>query len=180
MSGQDLERVLGGLPEHPRVVASGNFAMPTTLLGLVDAALPSYTLHVLNAQRGLPTRPGVVHETSFVGPGMRDSAALRYVPARLSLLPELSGPRWLRTWSSCTRRCRRTTARCRWAPRSTCCPPRSRRYVDGVAGCWPRSTRRCPTPAGTRCCRWRRLTPSWRSTCRSAARHPPSPTTPPG
>src|SRR3954453_1794234 len=89
MSGQDLERVLSGLPDHPRVVVSGNLAMPATLLGLVDAALPTYTLHVLNAQRGLPTRPGVVHETSFVGPGMRDSGTLRYVPARLSLLPEL-------------------------------------------------------------------------------------------
>jgi acyl-CoA hydrolase len=89
VSSQDLEQALTGLPDHPRVVASGNFAMPATLLGLVDAALPTYTLHVLNAQRGLPTRPGVVHETSFVGPGMRDSPTLRYVPARLSLLPQL-------------------------------------------------------------------------------------------
>jgi acyl-CoA hydrolase len=43
----------------------------------------------LNAQPGIPTRPGVVHETSFVGPGMRGSPTLAYVPSRLSLVPDL-------------------------------------------------------------------------------------------
>ncbi len=73
----------------PRVVASGNFATPRTLLGAVDAALPAYRLNLLNAQRGIPDRDGVVHETSFVGPGMRRSPRLSYVPSRLSLVPDL-------------------------------------------------------------------------------------------
>jgi acyl-CoA hydrolase len=73
----------------PRVVASGNFATPLTLLGAVDAALPRYRLNLLNAQPGIPVRDGVVHETSFVGPGMRRSEHLSYVPSRLSLVPDL-------------------------------------------------------------------------------------------
>ncbi len=73
----------------PRVVTSGNFATPLTLLGAVDAALPAYRLNLLNAQRGIPDRDGVVHETSFVGPGMRRSGRLAYVPSRLSLVPDL-------------------------------------------------------------------------------------------
>jgi acyl-CoA hydrolase len=73
----------------PRVVASGNFSTPLTLLGAVDAALPRYRLNLLNAQPGIPVRDGVVHETSFVGPGMRRSEHLSYVPSRLSLVPDL-------------------------------------------------------------------------------------------
>ncbi len=73
----------------PRVVTSGNFATPLTLLGAVDAALPQYRLNLLNAQPGIPVRDGVVHETSFVGPGMRRSEHLSYVPSRLSLVPDL-------------------------------------------------------------------------------------------
>jgi acyl-CoA hydrolase len=73
----------------PRVVASGNGSVPWRLLGLVDAALPRYVLHMLNAPVGIPTRDGVVHETCFVGSGMRRSPSLSYVPARLSLVPRL-------------------------------------------------------------------------------------------
>lgn len=72
-----------------RVVASGNMASPLTALAVVDAALPAYLLNVLNAQPGLPDRDGVTHETSFVGPGVRRSARLKYVPSRLSLVPLL-------------------------------------------------------------------------------------------
>ncbi len=80
----------GGVPAGgPRVVASGNFATPLTVLGALDGAVPEYRLNVLNAQPGLPTRPGVVHETSFVGPGMRRTPGLAYVPSRLSLVPTL-------------------------------------------------------------------------------------------
>ena len=75
-----LTAALQSLPGTPRVVASGNFATPTTLLALVDRALPSYRLNVLNAQPGLPTRDGVVHETSFVGVGMRFSLSIRVIP----------------------------------------------------------------------------------------------------
>jgi acyl-CoA hydrolase len=75
--------------ESPRVVVTGNFATPQEALRLVDDELPSYRLFALNAQPGMPDRPGVVHETPFVGPGVRDSARLAYVPARLSLVPRL-------------------------------------------------------------------------------------------
>ncbi|WP_460458252.1 acetyl-CoA hydrolase/transferase family protein [Angustibacter peucedani] len=74
---------------EPRVVASGNLATPLELLGAVDAALPIYRLHLLNAHPGLPDREGVTHETAFVGPGVRRSPRLAYVPCRLSLLPRL-------------------------------------------------------------------------------------------
>ena len=89
LSEKALLGAVEALPGTPRVIASGNFATPTTLLSLVDKALTTYVLNILNAQPGIPTRAGVLHETSFVGPGMRDSDTLRYVPARLSLLPQL-------------------------------------------------------------------------------------------
>lgn len=72
-----------------RLVASGNFATPTALLTAVDAVLPRYRLFVLNAQHGIPDREGVTLETCFVGPGMRRSPRLHYVPSRLSLAPVL-------------------------------------------------------------------------------------------
>jgi acyl-CoA hydrolase len=37
----------------------------------------------------MPEREGVVHETPFVGPGVRHSPRLDYLPARLSLVPRL-------------------------------------------------------------------------------------------
>jgi acyl-CoA hydrolase len=77
------------LPDNPRVVASGNFATPKALLAAIDRLLPSYRLHILNAQKGLPDREGVTYETAFVGPGMRNSPRLEYVPCRLSLVPVL-------------------------------------------------------------------------------------------
>jgi acyl-CoA hydrolase len=73
----------------PRVVASGNMATPDTALAAVDAALPEYRLNLLNAQPGIPDRDGVTHETSFVGPAVRRSPRLSYVPGRLSLVPTL-------------------------------------------------------------------------------------------
>lgn len=63
--------------------------MPRTLLGVVDSELPEYRLNMLNAQPGLPDRPGVTQETIFVGPGVRDSERLEYFPCRLSLAPVL-------------------------------------------------------------------------------------------
>ena len=74
---------------RPRVVVSGNFATPRTLLAAVDRCLPSYRLWALNAQPGVPDREGVVHETPFVGAGVRGSERLEYIPARLSLVPRL-------------------------------------------------------------------------------------------
>lgn len=84
-----LAAAAGGWTATPRVVASGNGAVPTRLLRWVDTALPAYRLFMLNAPVGIPTRPEVVPETCFVGPGMRRQPHLSYVPARLSLVPRL-------------------------------------------------------------------------------------------
>lgn len=75
--------------DEARVVVAGNYATPYALLGLVDRALPRYRLVSLNAQLGVPDREGVVHETPFVGPGIRYSPRLVYLPARLSLVPRM-------------------------------------------------------------------------------------------
>ncbi|HZP53092.1 acetyl-CoA hydrolase/transferase family protein [Actinocrinis sp.] len=74
---------------EPRVVASGNHATPWHLLELVDKALPQYRLFQLNSQPGIPVRDGVRHESPFVGPGMRGLPSLDYLPARLSLVPQI-------------------------------------------------------------------------------------------
>ncbi|MBZ5736647.1 acetyl-CoA hydrolase/transferase family protein [Nocardioides mangrovi] len=87
----DLAHALAALPADPRIVVTGNHATPWHTLGLVDAAVPSYRLWMLNAQAGVPDRDGVVLETSFVGPGMRRSPRLSYVPSRLSMVPTLFG-----------------------------------------------------------------------------------------
>ena len=84
-----IPSIVGSLPHRPRVVVSGNVATPQGLMAAFDAAVPEYVLHVLNAQKGLPDREGVDYETAFVGPGMRGSERLTYIPCRLSLLPVL-------------------------------------------------------------------------------------------
>ena len=87
-----LRARLHALPvDHPRVVATGNFATPSATLRLLDGCLERYRLFMLNAQPGIPARAGVSYETPFVGPGMRGSDALVYLPARLSLVPRLFG-----------------------------------------------------------------------------------------
>ncbi len=86
---EQLKTVLAHLPPNPRVISSGNFATPHTLLRVVDEQVPEYTLHMLNAQPGIPDREGVTYETCFVGPAMRNSPRLRYFPSRLSLVPVL-------------------------------------------------------------------------------------------
>ncbi|WP_205750490.1 acetyl-CoA hydrolase/transferase family protein [Deinococcus fonticola] len=79
------------LPDDARVIMSGNQAVPWRLLHLLDETLPTYRLSGLNAPQGLPRRDGVTYETSFVGAGMRGSARLVYIPARLSMVPILFG-----------------------------------------------------------------------------------------
>lgn len=85
----NLTQALAALPADPRIVVTGNHATPWHTLELVDAAVASYRLWALNGQPGLPDRDGVVLETSFVGPGMRRSPRLSYVPSRLSMVPGL-------------------------------------------------------------------------------------------
>ena len=85
-----LGQVFGSLGlEQPRVVTSGNFAAPSTVIDALDRSLETYRLCLLNGQTGLPDRDGVTLETVFVGEGMRRSPRLRYVPCRLSLAPLL-------------------------------------------------------------------------------------------
>lgn len=88
---RELAATLAARPGAPRVVAGGNGAVPRALLSLLDSAVEEFRLFVLNAPSGIPSRPGVVHETVFVGAGMRRSPRLSYVPARLSLVPRLFG-----------------------------------------------------------------------------------------
>ena len=85
VDGEQLKKVLQGLPKNPRVLVSGNFGTPKALLALFDEIVPEYTLHMLNAQPGIPNRPGVTYESAFVGAGMRGSERLHYVPSRLSI-----------------------------------------------------------------------------------------------
>ncbi len=85
----DLQSALRSLPANPRVVVSGNHAVPWHTLGLVDESLDAYRVWVLNAPPGIPDREGVTPETSFVGPGMRKNPRLSYVPSRLSMVPKL-------------------------------------------------------------------------------------------
>lgn len=87
----ELSRLGGpsGLDE-PRAVASGNFAAPHRLLSVLDSSVERYRLFMLNAQPPLPVRDGVIHETPFVGAGMRGGGrSLDYLPMRLSLVPTL-------------------------------------------------------------------------------------------
>jgi acyl-CoA hydrolase len=89
VSETELAGVLAALPPDPRVVASGNGAAPFAVLNILDLHVHAYRLFMLNAHPGISTRPEVVHETPFVGPAMRRSPTLAYVPARLSLVPRL-------------------------------------------------------------------------------------------
>jgi acyl-CoA hydrolase len=91
ISEEQLERTLAALPGgEPRVVASGNLGTPRTLLNALERSLERYRLFMLCAQAPLPAREGVILETPFVGPGMRDAGArLDYLPMRLSLVPRL-------------------------------------------------------------------------------------------
>ena len=86
---EQLTKILSALPRNPRVVASGNFASPSALLSVLDASVPEFKLHMLNAQVGIPDREGITYESSFVGPGMRRHPRLVYIPSRLSLVPVL-------------------------------------------------------------------------------------------
>lgn len=90
----ELSRVLGALPSGVRVLASGNFATPKALLALADAHMPEFRLFMLGAQVGIPNRDGVIFESPFLGPGMRRSPRLNYIPCRLSLVPTIVKARY--------------------------------------------------------------------------------------
>jgi len=75
--------------EDPRIVASGNFAPPNTLLKAADQAIATFKLNMLNAHPGIPDREGITYESAFVGSGMRRHPRLNYIPSRLSMVPIL-------------------------------------------------------------------------------------------
>ena len=87
ITAEQLPSVLATLPANPRIIASGNFATPYTLLKAADANLEKFVLHMLNAHPGIPDREGITYESAFVGPAMRRHPRLDYIPSRLSLLP---------------------------------------------------------------------------------------------
>ena len=74
----------------PRVVVGGNFSTPWELVRIANATFHTWRAFVLNPQSGWPSRDGLVTETPFVGPGVRDDlACVDYLPMRLSLVPRL-------------------------------------------------------------------------------------------
>ena len=83
----ELSKVFETLPPGVRVVASGNFATPKALLKLADQHIAEFRLFMLGAQEDIPNRDGVIYESPFLGPGMRRSPRLNYIPCRLSLVP---------------------------------------------------------------------------------------------
>ncbi len=89
VSQDELGRFFASLPGSPRVVFSGNMALPWDAVRALDASRETYTIHALNAPAGIPDRDGVTAETCFVGAGMRRHRGLSYVPSRLSLVPVL-------------------------------------------------------------------------------------------
>jgi acyl-CoA hydrolase len=88
-SAAQAARAVAALGNQPRIVISGNHATPAALMTALAAEVPTFRLWALNAQSGMPDRDGITLETCFVGSGMRKSPRLRYIPARLSLVPVL-------------------------------------------------------------------------------------------
>ena len=84
-----LAAALRALPDHPRVVISGNHSVPWEAVRLLDEQVERYVLNMLNGPPGVADRAGVTLETSFVGAGQRRRGGLSYVPCRLSLVPVL-------------------------------------------------------------------------------------------
>ena len=87
MTPQQAAALVFARGDNPRVVVSGNGAVPWTMIKAIDAVVPEYRLFLLNAPTGVPDREGVTLESAFVGSGMRKSPRLEYYPARLSHVP---------------------------------------------------------------------------------------------
>lgn len=85
---EQLRGLLSGY-SNPRIVASGNFAPPKTLLQAANESIETFKLNMLNAHPGIPDREGISYESAFVGPGMRSHPRLNYIPSRLSMVPIL-------------------------------------------------------------------------------------------
>ncbi|MFM7860019.1 MAG: 4-hydroxybutyrate CoA-transferase, partial [Candidatus Nanopelagicaceae bacterium] len=57
----NYEQLRGLLAGHsnPRIVASGNFAPPKTLLQAANESIETFKLNMLNAHPGIPDREGI-------------------------------------------------------------------------------------------------------------------------
>ena len=87
INADTLKSILANLPSNPRIIASGNFATPQTLLAIAEEVIPRFKLHIFNANgKGIPDREGITYETSFIGPALRNHPRLEYIPSRLSLI----------------------------------------------------------------------------------------------
>lgn len=84
-----LHGILEKTHEDPRIVVTGNMATPEIAVDLIDRTFETATINMLNAVRELPEREGITLETSFIGSAMRGKPTLKYVPARLSLVPPM-------------------------------------------------------------------------------------------
>src|SRR5680860_612278 len=138
LSERALLTAVESLPGAPRVVASGNFATPTTLLSLVDKALGTYRLYILNAQPpAFP--PATACCTRRPSWARACGAATVCATCRHACpcCPSSSAARFRPTRPSSTPHCL-ATAPCPWAPRSTCFPRPSRRYDEGADWSSPR------------------------------------------
>jgi len=83
-------RRIAALPApEPRIVVSGNSATPMTALHALTESRESCRVLQINGRFDFSGHPGVLCETPFVGPGMRHSPRLDYLPMRLSLVPRL-------------------------------------------------------------------------------------------
>ena len=89
--GDVVRRLARWEEREPRVVLSGNFATPYTLIGALTEAIERCRVFQLNAQQSFGAHRGAICETPFVGPGMRHDPQLDYLPMRLSLVPGLFG-----------------------------------------------------------------------------------------
>ena len=90
VSRQEIASIIESLDVDPlTVIAGGNFATPRELMGVIDAARPQLRLFGINCQAGWPVRPGVETLTPFIGPGVRGTPGVTYIPSRLSLVPRL-------------------------------------------------------------------------------------------
>lgn len=102
LNTEQLAGRLASLPENPRVVASGNFATPQSLLKVIDTHVDAYRLNILNAQGHLPSRSGVIHETSFVGPGCASRRPWNMCPVGSAWCPSCGFDDCPRMWCCCT------------------------------------------------------------------------------
>ena len=87
---EETVRRIAALPgREPRIVVSGNSATPTTMLHALTESREACRVLQINGRFDFSGHPGVLCETPFVGPGMRHSPRLDYLPMRLSLVPRL-------------------------------------------------------------------------------------------